>query len=138
MRFAFTRERILKGAEVRLPDGADAFQDKDGHSRKEIRIKWWEPAKGKTYGQILFPRGNSNSLGGHSVPMTEAESLPVYKDGVPVFFGHYWLDPANSYPPQIQTQRVCCLDYSVAKDGLLAAYRWEGEKKLRNDRFVWV
>ena len=70
--------------------------------------------------------------------LADGESPPVYEDDVPVFFGHYWIDPVNSYPPQVQQDHICCLDYSVAKEGLLTAYRWEGEKILRNDRFVWV
>jgi hypothetical protein len=33
---------------------------------------------------------------------------------------------------------VACLDYSVAKGEILCAYRWQGERKLTNDKFVWV
>jgi hypothetical protein len=38
---------------------------------------------------------------------------------------------------QVQQDQICCLDYSVAKNGLLTAYRSEGEKILKNDRFSW-
>ena len=131
-------EMVLKGVEIPLPDGVGHFSDKDGHPRNEIRIQWWKSAKGKTYEEMLFPQVNPKGFGGHLIQSDDAGLLPVYEDDVPVFFGHYWLDPINSKPPQVQEERICCLDYSIAKDGLLTAYRWEGEKRLRNDRFVWV
>ena len=129
---------VLKGVDIPLPDGVSPFHDKDRNPRNEIRIQWWKSAKGKTYEEMLFPQGNSKSFGGHLIQSTDAELLPEYEDTVPVFFGHYWLDPTNSNPPQVQTEQICCVDYSVAKKGLLTAYRWEGEKVLKNDRFVWV
>jgi hypothetical protein len=42
------------------------------------------------------------------------------------------VDPAPLAP------NVACVDYSVAKGGRLAAYRWDGEHALRADRFVTV
>jgi hypothetical protein len=57
---------------------------------------------------------------------------------VPVFFGHYWLDPCIMGNPQAQTEQICCLDYSVAKKGLLVAYCWDGENVLNKEKFVWV
>jgi len=51
----------------------------------------------------------------------------------PVFFGHYWLQGV----PELQTDNVCCLDYSVAKDGKLVAYRWDGEQVLKREKMVW-
>jgi hypothetical protein len=33
---------------------------------------------------------------------------------------------------------VACLDYSVAKNGKLCAYRWHGEAALAADAFVSV
>jgi hypothetical protein len=44
----------------------------------------------------------------------------------PVFFGHYWLKGK----PIILKDNICCLDYSIAKKGYLAAYSFDGEKKL--------
>jgi hypothetical protein len=131
-------EKILKGVEIKLPGNVGPFEDKDGHSRNEIRIQWWESAKGKTYEEVIFPQGNLKDFKGGTTPLADAASLPLYENDVPVFFGHYWLESTNSCPPQVQKDHICCLDYSVAKNGSLTAYRWEGEKKLRNDRFVWV
>ena len=42
----------------------------------------------------------------------------------PVFFGHYWLK-GN---PLLYRNNICCLDYSVAKNGNLVAYRFDDEK----------
>ncbi len=131
-------EMLLKGVEIQLPEDAGSFPDKDGHSRNRIRINWWNSAKGKTFEEMVFPKVDSNDIARHNIPSTYADLLPVYRDDVPVFFGHYWIDPVNSYPPQVQSDHVCCLDYSVAKKGLLTAYQWEGEKILNNNRFVWV
>lgn len=36
-----TVEGLTKGLEVRLPNG-HVFKDKDGHTRREVRIRWWE------------------------------------------------------------------------------------------------
>jgi hypothetical protein len=52
----------------------------------------------------------------------------------PVFFGHYWLKGAIS----LFRHNVCCLDYSVAKNGHLVAYRWGGEQTLDAAKLISV
>jgi hypothetical protein len=52
-----------------------------------------------------------------------------------VFVGHYWL---SAQRPELLADNVACLDYSVAKGGFLCAYRWNGERTLSNENFVWV
>ena len=52
----------------------------------------------------------------------------------PVFFGHYWMQGA----PAPLAEKIACLDYSVAKGGRLAAYRWNGEARLNARNFVSV
>ena len=49
-----------------------------------------------------------------------------YSDRKPVFFGQYWL----SGEPRVECSVAVCLDYSIAKDGALVAYRWSGEDHL--------
>lgn len=61
-------------------------------------------------------------------------SIYYPKDEKPVFFGHYGL---NGYPV-LYRKNVCCLDYAVAKNGWLVAYRYDGEKELSNDKFTFV
>lgn len=71
-----------------------------------------------------------------------ADVLPGYDGEKPLFVGHYWMqgDPAPL------NRFIACLDYSIAakntkaaaQAGKLCAYRWDGEKDLAADRFVWV
>lgn len=53
----------------------------------------------------------------------------------PIFFGHYWL---KDNLPKLQADNVCCLDYSVAKEGKLVAYRWKGSRNLSNADFLHI
>jgi hypothetical protein len=37
------------------------------------------------------------------------------------------------------TENIACIDYNVAKPkGKLVAYRWDGEQKIDEDKFVYV
>jgi hypothetical protein len=128
-------ETVLKGVEIKLPD-ACPFKDKDENPREKIRIRWWETPVNKTYGEMIFPK-EPLKCGKEKIAREETAELSAYNDTVPVFFGHYWLDPSK-HELRIQTEHICCLDYSVAKKGILAAYCWEGEKTLRNNRLVCV
>ena len=123
-------QNVLKGVEVDLPDAA-TFVDKDGHERREMRVRWWENASGRTYDEIAV---SANALGvTRTVSEVDAARITGYQDRVPVFIGHYWLQEPS---PTILTPYVACLDYSVAKGGYLAAYRFRGERTLSNDHFV--
>jgi len=70
------------------------------------------------------------------------DKQPAYQDPVPVFFGHYWVEPENLGNPHVQSERICCLDYSIANKDLskrwLVAYCWNGEEELKNDHFEFV
>jgi len=130
--FHLAIDETLKGKEVFLPEGFH-YQDKEGTDRSAIRIKWWENSDRATYKH-------------HSVVSTEnLPEAPIdpamlnsswhYDDSEkPVFFGHYWL----SGTPILFRHNVCCLDYSVAKDGPLVAYRFDGEQELDASKFVMV
>jgi hypothetical protein len=128
-------ENVLKGVEIPLPESC-TFKDKDENPRKEIRTRWWESAADKTYGEMVFPE-ISLDCETQKIDQKITANLKVYNDPVPTFFGHYWCEPGK-HDLSVQTAHICCLDYSVAKDGLLAAYCWNGEKTLRNDHLVWV
>ena len=67
------------------------------------------------------------------VPADQSE-LSYLAEAPPVLFGHYWLDGR----PAPQARNVACLDYSVARDGDLVAYRWDGEPALCAENFVVV
>ena len=125
-------ETVLKGKEIRLPKG-HFFTDKDGTERRDMRIKWWEDPSGSTYQQIsIEPLENFEDS---PVDISGFKNLDYYKpDTIPVFFGHYWLK-GN---PMLYRGNICCLDYSVAKHGFLAAYRFDGESVLDQAKFVFV
>lgn len=132
-------EILLKGKELRLPEGL-SYRDRDGHTRKRVRIKWWmapeEMSRARTFADIAqaprdvlaelaaFPLGNNGgmSLGGYS-PCSE-----------PVFFGHYWLGGT----PHLSAAPAVCLDYSAVRGGYLCGYRFSGESRLSDRNFVYV
>jgi len=125
-------EETLKGKEMKLPDG-HYFIDKDGNKRTHCRNKWWLKPEGLLLEQYLF-----------HAPSTVRDlklTSEYFTDGFdqkapPVFFGHYWLDADKA--PELQAQNVCCLDYSVAKEGKLVAYRHFLGEPLSNKNFVAV
>jgi len=122
-------EITCKGLEATLPDGGN-FQDKGGHTRHEIRVRWWEDPANKTFKEMSVQQ---------DIEIKETPfkvDLDFYKpDNKPVFFGHYWLE---DNPPTLRKDNVCCLDFSVAKNGLLCAYRWDGESELNDSNFIFV
>jgi len=129
-------ERLLKGAEICLPDGI-SFKDKDHNERHEVRIKWWlnHPENYKDYA-FMQDKGDfpDQKLANHKLP-SETLKIGYPSTGKPVFFGHYWLTGT----PGTQCENIACLDYSIAKAGKLVAFRWNaGEGKLRDENFVFV
>lgn len=127
-------ETLLKGVELQLPDG-HFFLDQKNFPRHEIRTRWWKPARGATFRSIALQPG----MDSYDIPElpadAHAERLPGYgANERPVFNGHYWL----TGDPELMAPNVAILDYSVAKDGPLTAYRWDGEQLLDAAKFVQV
>lgn len=125
---------LLKGVEVPLP-GGKSFRDKDGHEREEMRVRWWLDPEEVTFREWSLFR-DLDGLSGADEPVDpELHPESWYEEDLkPVFFGHYWLRGE----PSLQRSNVCCLDYSIAKDGKLAAYRFDGEDELRESKLYWV
>ena len=126
-------ETLLKGKEIELPDG-QSFFDKDGNPRHNVRVRWFD-GDATTYQEAFLGPEKARS----HIPEDPigADHLIQYShEGPPVFLGHYWLDTE----PQVLAPNVACLDYSVAakSGGKLVAYRWDGEQRLDNDKFVFV
>jgi hypothetical protein len=124
-------EAVLKGKEAKLPDGI-SFKDEGGAVRTEIRTKWYLSPKGHTYGSYALQSDKIPC----DLPLAESvmtDSRPYGSAEKPVFIGHYWLSAAR---PERLAENVACLDYSVAKGGFLCGYRWDGEQKVDNERFV--
>jgi len=124
-------ERVLKGPEVALPDNL-SVSDKEGHIRRRVRIRWFESPESHSLGSYAFP--HVKRLTDIAVP-NSAQPSPYPYDAQPVFIGHYWLDRRHS---PILKPNVACLDLSVAKGGMLCAYRFNGEAELTSDAVVTV
>ena len=123
-------ENCLKGRELKMPDGKTFF-DKDGNERSKIRIKWWLDPKTATYPELsILDLGDKLPAG-----LVKDVAYEHYKeDQKPVFFGHYWLEGE----PNLYRGNICCLDWSIAKGGKLAAYCYDGEEELLDGRFTSV
>ena len=124
-------ELLLKGPEVRLPPGI-VYTDKGGIKRKYTRVQWWRDAA--TWGEAAILGGETVDGLDFDRPIGEGELSPPYRDEIPVFIGHYWMNGRL----QTLTERVACLDWSVAKGGRLVAYRWDGEQTLSDSKFISV
>lgn len=109
------------------------FTDKDGTMRSEIRIKWWENPLEMTLTEIsIEPLSISRDT---PLDLTTFGDTDYYgKDQKPVFFGHYWLRGE----PSLYRENICCLDYSVANKGYLAAYQFDGEQELDPEKIIFV
>ena len=123
-------ETLLKGKEVRLPEGLHFF-DKEKTKRHHVRIKWWQ--RDGTYRTSAFT-GDDRATHIPEDPIDAAHFVTYQHDAPPVFLGHYWLKGS----PQPMAPNVACLDYSVAKKGQLVAYRWQGEQTLDAGHFCTV
>lgn len=121
---------VLKGRELTVPSWS--FPDKEGHMRTEIRVKWWVNPVGMTYKQLSVE--TIDALPDKEVDPLTVASLPYYQDSKPVFFGHYWMKGT----PRLQQENICCADFSVAKEGVLAAYKFDGEGRLEDGKFSAV
>jgi len=133
-------EVVLKGKEVILPEGI-AFKDKDGHERHHVRTRWYADPRqsAATYRDYAFSFRESERMLIPPTSLTKetvAAAVPYGADEPPVLFGHYWM-PGDLQPAPL-ARNVACLDYSVARNGRLCAYRWNGESELRAEGFVSV
>lgn len=121
-------EVLLKGPEALLPDGL-AFEDKQGHTRHHARLRWWDPDATTLRKAALGMEGSETNL-----PDLSVTTDYHYAEKIPVLFGHYWLRGT----PVISGDYAACLDFSVAKGGALAGYRWSGEGVLLPDNIIHV
>jgi Calcineurin-like phosphoesterase len=123
-------EVVCKGPEVPLPAGI-TFEDKGGKVRREVRVRWWQEDLSTYRKAAIGPPGDMAMI--PDVPMPEDWKGHQYS-GPPVLFGHYWFTGT----PAVISKQFACVDYSVAKDGPLVAYRWDGETELSSEKLVWV
>ena len=119
----------MKGQEVQLPE-THHFFDKDNKSRGEARLKWWNqlPSNKMDDAFASLPEDVKND----SFPIELLNSInPYLSTEAPVFFGHYWMNPADF---GLLSDNICCLDFSVAKGGNVGGYRFDGESELIEKR----
>lgn len=124
-------ECVMKGPELALPDGL-TVRDKEGNIRRRIRIRWFDSPVNETLATYSLPE--KPELPAQAVP-PDAPAQPYPSDAPPVFVGHYWLPDSTPAPLR---SNVACLDYSIAKNGHLCGYRFDGESELSADRYVTV
>ena len=124
-------EVLLKGIEVDLSKYDISFKDNDGHERTAVRIQWWKN-DARYLGEVTLPQGLDIGDATKLLLSELPESIPIYnEDQPPCFIGHYWLEGE----PRPLANNVACVDYSVAKDGKLVAYCWNGKPALIKKNF---
>lgn len=136
-------ETLLKGPEISLVErGQPPFLDKGNHLREQARLRWWDG--GATTLRALAEIDESyTTVDGQPYPplpeidVAEKYRAFVYGDQVPVFYGHYWRRGA---PQETRdwTGYTACVDFSVAKEGALMAYRWSGESRIEPRNYIAV
>lgn len=124
-------DALLKGKEADLPEGV-FFLDRSDEPRHSMRTHWYQSPIGRTFGNYAL-QSEPIACEVELPPNVVAAARPYPPDAPPVFFGHYWM---KADTPLHLADNVACLDFSVAKDGYLCAYRWDGEQNLDARKFV--
>jgi hypothetical protein len=118
----------MKGPEEHLPPEM-SFLDKGGHRRYEVRLNWWD-IDATTFRKAAIGMDDRRD----ELPDIELPSDFRYLESTPVLFGHYWM----TGKPTVTASTAACLDFSVANEGYLTAYRWSGESELSSDNLDHV
>ena len=123
-------ETLLKGKEMTLPDGHH-YRDCEGRVRIKCRTKWYSSPSRQTYRTYALTSEPIDC----DAPVSEdvlATATPYPTDAKPVFIGHYGLLGTRPSP---LAANVACVDWGIAKGGVLCAYRWSRESTLRAAHF---
>ena len=121
---------ITKGLQIHMPGDLKIINNK-GVSPRSFRMKWWDCPNGKTFKEISFE--SKYELPPYTVPEEILPECESYPENAPiVFFGHY----CRHSGPFIIRPNVCCVDSCVTGTKVLTAYRWEGEKELRQTNLI--
>ncbi len=122
----------IKGIEFNLPSDL-VIKDNLNIRRSIFRVKWWLEPIGETFKNLSF--GNRFTLPDYTIPNQIIQKYDVYKPHEPiVFIGHYCMGNGSL----LMAKNVCCVDACISNGGRLAAYRYNGEKELNEDNFVFV
>jgi hypothetical protein len=136
-------ETLLKGPEISLPDhGMLPYWDHEADlERKKARIRWWDhdaaalPHLAELSGAKLKNRDRYPAYAPGEVKTVDPQFLSyVYKDHVPLFYGHYWRRWENHRDEW--TTYTACVDFSAVRGGALVAYRWNGEPEIHWRNYI--
>jgi hypothetical protein len=121
---------LTKGIDFRMPADMKIVNNK-GVSARSFRMRWWEHAMGKTFEEISFE--SKFKLPQYEIPLQLIPELIPYDDNSPiVFFGHY----CRFDGPFVIKPNICCVDSCVTGTRILTAYRWNGERYLKEENLV--
>ncbi|MCH1929556.1 ADP-ribosylglycohydrolase family protein [Shewanella sp. A25] len=125
-------ETLLKGPELKLPEGSSFF-DKTGCERHHIRVRWWLN-QACTYRELAQVPLMAEKL----VPeLPLVERYQPKPNSIPVVIGHYTLAGF----PEVLSDKVVCVDYNAAKgNNPLVSYHWRsGEQEfVHNEGIIFV
>lgn len=126
-------EIVLKGREGRMPGGRPAI-DQDGGHRSRVRLRWFDDPAGRRWPEYVL-QDDVTVPDEPLPPEVGIEATPWPADAPPVIFGHYSIPMPE---PRVLRDNVACVDHGAGRGWQLAAYRWDGERTLTDDRFVRV
>ena len=130
-------ETLLKGPEIPLREyDMEPFWDSEAERyREDARIKWWDH-DATTMPELAELTGfklNKEEDYPHYEPRPiDPKYLDfVYKDRVPLFYGHYWREWERHRDEW--TTYTACIDF---REATLVAYRWSGEPEIHWENYI--
>ena len=124
-RFAKAVELLTSGPEFSLPEGY-MFDDKNGKTRKEVRLKWWDPEV-KTWDEACLSVPDTEQLPKTKLPTKALKEIYDAKAS-PALVGHYKMKGE----PHLQSSNASSLDFPDTP----CLYAWRGEKSLIPENLI--
>lgn len=121
---------LTRGLNFDIPSDLRIINNK-GTWTRSYRLRWWEDPRGKTFEQMSFE--SKRRFPEYTIPNEILpETRPYGPNETIVFFGHY----CRSNGPHIINRNLCCVDSCVNGSGVLTAYQWNGERKLKSKNLI--
>ena len=131
-------ENLIKGPEAPLPDGW-FYRDKLGTQRHRARLRCClssdRPLPRSWRELAILPAGLEPPFEENSLESGLFQEIGYPDAAPPVVVGHYW---QTGIEDAFWSSKVACVDWSTARGGPLAAYRWSGESELTGQHFISV
>ena len=123
---------LTKGLQFKMPRDLRVTNNK-GISPRAFRIRWWEEPEGKTFEELSFE--SKFRLPEYTIPPEILpQTLPYPAEAPILFFGHY----CRKNNDHILKPNICCLDSCIVANKTLLAYRWNGEKVLKEENLIRI